>query len=213
MLLDYFILLTQLKKIGEESLYFCCVNDNFFIYCVHSKSYMLIITIIGHVVGINGRGPRSLRFHVIWLQTPRQRNFITSKEHLNVPWLPLFIFLFFLYHLQPELKDRDNSPVLLEGFSSFKLIWMESTFPCNSLIGYSLEWRCCSSVWPKSLWQNSVLTTRLSSVHARRREREIVSHIRRQQKVWTSSKLFHLQLTTYAWTQNPKCRLFLKIYQ
>jgi hypothetical protein len=26
--------------------------------------------------------------------------------------------------------------------SSFKLVWMESTLPCNSLIGYSLKWRC-----------------------------------------------------------------------
>ncbi len=26
--------------------------------------------------------------------------------------------------------------------SCCKLVWMESTFPCNSLIGYSLKWRC-----------------------------------------------------------------------
>ncbi len=35
--------------------------------------------------------------------------------------------------------------------SSFKLVWMESTSPCNSLIGHSLKWRCCSLVWPISL--------------------------------------------------------------
>ncbi len=26
--------------------------------------------------------------------------------------------------------------------SSLKLVWMESTSPCNSLIGHSLKWRC-----------------------------------------------------------------------
>ncbi len=35
--------------------------------------------------------------------------------------------------------------------SSFKLVWMESTSPCNSLLDYSLKWCCCSLVWPKSL--------------------------------------------------------------
>ncbi len=35
--------------------------------------------------------------------------------------------------------------------SSFKLAWIESTSPCNSLIGYLLKWRCCSLVWPHSL--------------------------------------------------------------
>jgi hypothetical protein len=35
-----------------------------------------------------------------------------------------------------ELKDRDDIPLLLEGKKcSFKLVWMESTSPCNSLIG------------------------------------------------------------------------------
>jgi hypothetical protein len=34
---------------------------------------------------------------------------------------------------------------------------MKSTSPWNSLIGYSLKWRCCSLVWPKSLWQNPEL--------------------------------------------------------
>jgi hypothetical protein len=47
--------------------------------------------------------------------------------------------------------------------TSFKVVWMESTSPCNSLIGYTLKWRCCSLVWPKSLWQkNQFLTTHLS---------------------------------------------------
>jgi hypothetical protein len=45
-----------------------------------------------------------VRFYVIWLQTPGQRNFVTV------------VLLFSLYHLQPELKDRDDIPVLLEGF-------------------------------------------------------------------------------------------------
>jgi hypothetical protein len=27
--------------------------------------------------------------------------------------------------------------------SSIKLVWMESSSPCNSLMGYSLKWRCC----------------------------------------------------------------------
>jgi hypothetical protein len=35
----------------------------------------------------------------------------------------------------PEPKDRDDIPLLLEGESRFKLVWMESTSPCNSLIG------------------------------------------------------------------------------
>jgi hypothetical protein len=35
--------------------------------------------------------------------------------------------------------------------SSFKLVWIESTSSCNSLIGHSLKWCCCSLVWPISL--------------------------------------------------------------
>ncbi len=31
---------------------------------------------------------------------------------------------------------------------------MNSTYPWNSLIGYSFKPRCCSLVWPKFLWQN-----------------------------------------------------------
>ncbi len=30
--------------------------------------------------------------------------------------------------------------------SSVKLVWMESISQCNSLIGHSLKWRCCSSI-------------------------------------------------------------------
>ncbi len=51
----------------------------------------------------------------------------------------------------PELKDREDIPLLLEGERCFKLVWMESTSPCNSLIGHSLKWRCCFLVWPISL--------------------------------------------------------------
>jgi len=47
----------------------------------------------------------------------------------------------------------------------FKLVWTETTYPCNSLIGYSLKWRCCSLDWPNSLWQNPVLTTLLYLNH------------------------------------------------
>ena len=43
----------------------------------------------------------------------------------------------------------------------FKLVWRESTSPCNSLIGYSLKWRCCLLVWPKSFRQNPVRPTRV----------------------------------------------------
>ncbi len=35
--------------------------------------------------------------------------------------------------------------------SSFKLVWMESTIPCDSLIGYSLKWCCHSLVNPKGV--------------------------------------------------------------
>jgi hypothetical protein len=42
--------------------------------------------------------------------------------------------------------------------SGFKVVWMESTSPCTSLIGYSLKWPWCSLVWTKSRWQNPVLT-------------------------------------------------------
>ncbi len=31
--------------------------------------------------------------------------------------------------------------------SSFKLVWLELTSPCNSLIGRSLKWRCCFLVY------------------------------------------------------------------
>ncbi len=50
-----------------------------------------------------------------------------------------------------ELKDRDDIPLLLEVKRSFKLVWMKSASPCNSLIGYSLKCRCCSLVWSISL--------------------------------------------------------------
>jgi hypothetical protein len=42
--------------------------------------------------------------------------------------------------------------------SGFKLVWIESTFPCNSLIGYSLKWCCRSLVWPNLFCQKLVLT-------------------------------------------------------
>ncbi len=35
--------------------------------------------------------------------------------------------------------------------SSFKLVGMESTSPCRSLIGYTLKWHGCWLVWPKSI--------------------------------------------------------------
>ncbi len=31
------------------------------------------------------------------------------------------------------------------------MVWMDYTSPCNSPIGHSLKWRCCSLVWPISL--------------------------------------------------------------
>jgi hypothetical protein len=44
-----------------------------------------------------------------------------------------------------ELKDRDDKTFhyYWRVKSSLKLVWMESTAPCNSQIGYSLKWRCC----------------------------------------------------------------------
>ncbi len=41
--------------------------------------------------------------------------------------------------------------------SSFKLVLMESTYPFNSLFGYSLKWRCCVLVWPKSLLHQMIV--------------------------------------------------------
>ncbi len=38
---------------------------------------------------------------------------------------------------------------------SFKLVWMESSSPCNSLIGHSLKWRCCSLVGPMSFFDKN----------------------------------------------------------
>jgi len=62
------------------------------------------------------------------------------------------------YQPSPELKDRDDIPLLLELKSCFKMVWMESTSPCNSLIDHSLKWRCCSLVGGKALRQKPVLT-------------------------------------------------------
>ncbi len=45
-----------------------------------------------------------------------------------------------------ELKDREDISLLLEVKSSFKLVWMETTSPCNSLMGHSLQCRCCCSL-------------------------------------------------------------------
>jgi hypothetical protein len=50
--------------------------------------------------------------------------------------------------------------------SSFKLVWMEPTFSNKSLIGNSLKWLRCSLVWPKSLRQNPILTTRLHVIES-----------------------------------------------
>ncbi len=50
----------------------------------------------------------------------------------------------------PARRQRRHSSIA-GGKSSFKLVRMESTSPYNSLISYSLNWRCCSLVWPKSL--------------------------------------------------------------
>jgi hypothetical protein len=49
----------------------------------------------------------------------------------------------------------------LESYSKIrpKMLYF---IPCNSLISFSLKWRCCSLIWPKSLWQIPVLTTLLS---------------------------------------------------
>jgi hypothetical protein len=43
--------------------------------------------------------------------------------------------------------------------SRFKLVWMESTFPCNTLIGYSLKWRAAAH-WsdPNLFCQKHLLT-------------------------------------------------------
>ncbi len=66
---------------------------------------------------------------------------------------PEILNVFRIRYVYTELRDRDDIPLLLEGntVSSFKLVWIESIFSSNSLIGYSLKCRCCSLVWPKSL--------------------------------------------------------------
>ncbi len=48
--------------------------------------------------------------------------------------------------------------------SSFKLVWMESISPSNSLIGYSLKRRCCSLVWSKSLSSKTGFDRRKRSI-------------------------------------------------
>jgi hypothetical protein len=88
---------------------------------------------------------------------------------------------------------------------------MESTSSCNSMIGYSLKWRCCSLVWPKSVRQNPVLTTP-SEIESSLRLRGpilrsiarlpfslviVPSMVRYTQKNRTPSPRFH-QLMSYA---------------
>ncbi len=53
----------------------------------------------------------------------------------------------------PSRDQRQRRHSIIAGGLKIilKLVWMESTSPSNSLIGYSLKWRCCSLVWSKSL--------------------------------------------------------------
>jgi hypothetical protein len=86
------------------------------------------------------------------LKKNNQQFFSTCKSPLILPLL--FINL--------QIHRHITHPFLL-GLSKvfYQVIWMESTSPCNSVIGYSLKWRCCSLVWTKSMRQNWVLTTHL----------------------------------------------------
>ncbi len=46
--------------------------------------------------------------------------------------------------------------------SIFKLVWMNSTSPCNSLFSFLFKWRWCSLVCLNCLWKKPVLTIHLS---------------------------------------------------
>ncbi len=56
-----------------------------------------------------------------------------------------------------QQECRDNIPLVLGG-RGFKLLWLESTSSCNSLIGYSLKRHGSSLVRLKFLRQKSVFT-------------------------------------------------------
>ncbi len=74
-----------------------------------------------------------------------------------VPVSPLFMHTFILLWsiLRPETETIFHFCWMVK--SSFKLVWMESSSPCNSLISYSLKWHCCSLVCRISLfWKKPI---------------------------------------------------------
>ncbi len=93
--------------------------------------------------------------------------------------------------------------------SSFKPGWMESSFPCNSLIGHSLNWRCCSLVLPISGLTKSSFdplarhqsSFKLPALAHRRLIEQLYSHRRLSEsqkqlfeehgRIFTISKWFH----------------------
>jgi hypothetical protein len=75
---------------------------------------------------------------------------ISGKTTLLLQAYPIYRQYFKCYFclsvLRVEPRDRDKFHYCWRVKSSFKLVWTESTFPCNSQIGYSFKWRCCSLV-------------------------------------------------------------------
>ncbi len=62
-----------------------------------------------------------------------------------------------IYHCQ-NWKSDATFDYCWRVKSSFQLVLKESTPPCNSLFGSWLKLRCCSLVWPISLWTKTSLS-------------------------------------------------------
>ncbi len=73
-------------------------------------------------------------------------------ENNNIVWYaysPLYVknvnWLIKVHISALSLQRQRRHSIIAGGLKrSFKLVRMESTAPCNSLIGHSLKWRCCS---------------------------------------------------------------------
>jgi hypothetical protein len=63
---------------------------------------------------------------------------------------------------KPSLRAEEKRSTFYycwDAKSSFKLVWKESTSSCNSMMGHSLKWRCCSVIWSISFfWQKQIFT-------------------------------------------------------
>ncbi len=115
--------------------------------------------------------PMTLKNTLRWAFTP-------FLSHMFYVLFVQATFLFFFLTLSSETETTFH--FCWRVISSFKMVWMESTLPCNALISHSLRWRCCSLVWPKSLFSKTGF-----------------DHLGRDQSSFWLSALLYLALSSY----------------